>query len=352
MAHLNHGWFVLHYVTLRAVLAAVLGFSGMILMGPRYIRWLKQQHVQQFVRDDGPQTHLVKAGTPTMGGALMLGVILLVTLILSDLNNQWVQMMLVTLIAFGLIGGVDDYQKLMGRDSQGLSARLKILFQGVAAIGLMLWLYCVAQGPVQTSIFVPFLKHALFDLSWGIVPLGLLAIVGSSNAVNLTDGLDGLAIMPIILVAAGLGVFAYASGHVYFAHYLQLPAVSGASELAVFSAALVGAGLGFLWFNAHPAEVFMGDVGSLSLGACLGMMAMIVRQEVMLIIMGGVFVAEALSVIIQVTSFKWTGQRVFRMAPLHHHFELKGLSESKVIVRFWIVTLILVLLSIMTLKLR
>lgn len=352
ISQLNHGWFVLHYITLRCVLSALTAFIGTVFFGPWIIRFLSARQVHQTVRDDGPQTHLVKSGTPTMGGVLILMMVCCSTVLWCDLTNPWIQLLSFVLFSFGLVGGVDDYRKIRQRDSQGLSASCKLFFQTILAGCFMLSLYALSKAPVQTQLFLPFFKHAVFDMGWGIIPLGIFAIVGASNAVNLTDGLDGLAIMPVILVAAGLGLFAYLSGHTYFAHYLSLPAVPGVGEVSVFCAALAGAGLGFLWFNAHPAEIFMGDVGALPLGACLGAIAMIVRQEALLVMMGAVFVAEVVSVIIQVSVFKCTGRRVFKMAPLHHHFELSGLSESKVIVRFWIVTLVLVLLSITTLKLR
>lgn len=348
----NHGWFVLHYVTLRCVLAALTAFFVAVFFGPGFIRWLGKKQMRQMVREDGPPSHLNKQGTPTMGGVLIVGGIGLAAVLWCDLANLWIQVMLTGMFGFAVIGAVDDLQKIRKANARGLSAGMKLLAQTAMALLLMLILYHHVTVPAQVELVIPLMKEVHFSLGWGLVPFGVLVIVGTSNAVNLTDGLDGLVTMPVILVAAGLGVFAYLSGHSHFAQYLLIPQLPHMSEISVFCAAIVGAGLGFLWFNAYPAQVFMGDMGSLSLGACLGLVAVLVRQELLLAIMGAVFVFEAISVMIQVGVYKCTGNRVFRMAPLHHHFELKGIPEAKVIVRFWIVTLVLVILCLATLKLR
>jgi phospho-N-acetylmuramoyl-pentapeptide-transferase len=305
------------------------------------------------VRDDGPTTHLPKAGTPTMGGTLILVTTLVSTLLWAELSNRFVWMVLGVTFAFGLIGFYDDYLKLVVRNSKGLVPRWKYFWQSVAGLSTAITLYYTASSPAETTLFLPFVKSFAEPLSvFSYVAVGYLMIVGMSNAVNLTDGLDGLAIMPAALVAAALGIFAYASGNAVYAHYLQIPEIRGAGELLIFCAALAGAGLGFLWFNSYPAQVFMGDVGALAIGGAIGVIAVIVRQEVVALVMGGVFVLETASVILQVASFKLTGKRLFRMAPIHHHFELKGWAEPKVIVRFWIISLLLVLFGLATLKLR
>ena len=346
------GFHVFQYLTLRAILAALTALAISLLVGPRMIRWLAEYQVGQRVRSDGPQTHLSKAGTPTMGGALILAAIVAATLLWADLANRFVWVVLLVTIAFGLIGFWDDYLKLVVGDSRGLIARYKYLWQSIAGLGAAIVLYVTAQSPADTTLYVPFFKHFVVPLGVLFIPLTYFVIVGSSNAVNLTDGLDGLAIMPSVLVAGALGVFAYASGNVVFSNYLGIPYLAGAGEVLVICTAIFGAGLGFLWFNTYPAQVFMGDIGALALGAALGVIAVIVRQEIVLFIMGGVFVMETVSVILQVASFKLRGKRIFRMAPIHHHFELKGWAEPKVIVRFWIITVILVLLGLATLKLR
>jgi len=311
------------------------------------------------VRDDGPQTHLIKAGTPTMGGALILVAIAVATLLWADLTNRFIWVVLVTTLGFGAVGWVDDYRKVVHRNPKGLSAKAKYFWQSLIAFGVAIFLYKSAVSPVETTLIFPLFKHLALPLGMvGFIVLTYLVIVGSSNAVNLTDGLDGLAIMPTVMVGSALAIFAYVAGHLYFSKYLGVPYVAGAGELMVFCAALAGAGLGFLWFNAYPAEVFMGDVGALALGAALGVVAVIVRQEIVLFIMGGVFVVETFSVAIQVLYFKYTkhktgtGKRVFLMAPLHHHFEQKGWKETQVVVRFWIITMMLVLVGLSTLKLR
>jgi phospho-N-acetylmuramoyl-pentapeptide-transferase len=346
------GFNVFSYLTLRAILAALTALLISFLVGPVMIRKLAEHQVGQRVRSDGPQTHLTKAGTPTMGGALILVAITVATLLWADLSNRFVWITLAVTIAFGLIGFWDDYLKLVVGNSRGLIARYKYFWQTVAGLGAAIALYATARTGIETTLIVPFFKDVLIPLGPFFIVLAYFVIVGSSNAVNLTDGLDGLAIMPAVLVAGALGVFAYASGNVVFANYLAIPYVAGSGEVLVFCSAIFGAGLGFLWFNTYPAQVFMGDIGALALGAALGVVAVIVRQEIVLFIMGGVFVMETVSVILQVGSFKLRGKRIFRMAPIHHHFELKGWAEPKVIVRFWIITVILVLVGLATLKLR
>jgi phospho-N-acetylmuramoyl-pentapeptide-transferase len=347
------GFNAFSYLTLRAILAALTALLISFLVGPVMIRKLAERQVGQRVRSDGPQSHLSKAGTPTMGGALILVAIVVGTLLWADLANRFVWITLAVTVAFGLIGFWDDYLKLVVGNSRGLIARYKYFWQTVAGLAAAIALYATARAPAETTLIVPFVKDFVLPLGpVAFVVLAYLVIVGSSNAVNLTDGLDGLAIMPAVLVAGALGVFAYASGNVVFANYLAIPYVAGAGEMLVLCAAIFGAGLGFLWFNTYPAQVFMGDIGALALGAALGVIAVIVRQEIVLFIMGGVFVMETVSVILQVGSFKLRGKRIFRMAPIHHHFELKGWAEPKVIVRFWIITVILVLVGLATLKLR
>jgi phospho-N-acetylmuramoyl-pentapeptide-transferase len=352
LAQYYSGFHVFSYLTLRAILAALTALLISFLVGPAMIRKLAENQVGQRVRSDGPQTHLTKAGTPTMGGLLILVAISVATLLWADLANRFVWITLAVTVAFGLIGFWDDYLKLVVGNSRGLIARYKYFWQSVAGLGAALALYLTAKTPIETTLIVPFFKSFVLPLGPFFVVLAYLVIVGSSNAVNLTDGLDGLAIMPAVLVAGALGVFAYASGNVVFANYLAIPYVAGSGEVLVFCTAIFGAGLGFLWFNTYPAQVFMGDIGALALGAALGVVAVIVRQEIVLFIMGGVFVMETVSVILQVGSFRLRGKRIFRMAPIHHHFELKGWAEPKVIVRFWIITVILVLVGLATLKLR
>jgi phospho-N-acetylmuramoyl-pentapeptide-transferase len=366
---------VFSYITLRAVLATMTALVISFVVGPRMIRKLAEYKIGQAVRDDGPQSHLTKAGTPTMGGALILVSIAITTLLWADLRNRFVWVVLLVALGFGAIGWVDDYRKVVHRNPKGLSARAKLVWQSVIGVFaaiylafsvsapsnpqfLQLFLAWLFSGlsldlPSKADLIVPFFKTVSYPLGvWGFIVLSYCVIVGASNAVNLTDGLDGLAIGPTALVAFALGIFAYATGRSDFSTYLLLPHIPGAGELTVICAAIVGAGLGFLWFNAYPAEVFMGDVGALALGAALGAIAVIVRQEIVFFIMGGVFVGETLSVMIQVASFKLTGRRVFRMAPIHHHYELKGWKENQVVVRFWIITILLVLFGLSTLKLR
>lgn len=344
---------VFSYITLRAVLAMLTALMISFIIGPVMIRKLTAFKIGQSVRDDGPQTHLVKAGTPTMGGALILVAMTISTLLWADLKNPYVWVVLATTMGFGAIGWVDDWRKVVHRNPKGLSAKAKLFWQSLIGAGVAVFLAMTATLPAHTELIVPFFKMLTIPLGGvGFVVLTYFVIVGSSNAVNLTDGLDGLAIMPTVMVAGALALFAYVAGHFVFSRYLGVPYVPGAGELAVFCTALAGAGLGFLWFNAYPAEVFMGDVGALALGAAIGVVAVIVRQEIVLFVMGGVFVVETLSVVLQVASFKLTGKRIFRMAPLHHHFELKGWPEPRVIVRFWIITVVLVLVGLASLKIR
>ncbi|MCH8544367.1 MAG: phospho-N-acetylmuramoyl-pentapeptide-transferase [Alcanivorax sp.] len=352
LAEIHPGFLVLQYQTLRAILSVLTALIICFVVGPTMIRKLHQYQVGQAIRDDGPKSHLSKAGTPTMGGALILVSIAFSTLLWADLGNRFVWITLGVLVVFGAVGWVDDWRKVVEKNPRGLPARWKYLWQSVGALAAACALYFTAQSPVETQLIVPFFKHVAINLGVFYLVLTYFVITGTSNAVNLTDGLDGLAIMPTVLVAGALGVFAYVSGHAEFANYLHIPFVAGSGELVVICAAICGAGLGFLWFNAYPAQVFMGDVGALSLGAVLGVMAVIVRQEIVLFIMGGVFVMETVSVMLQVASYKLTGRRIFRMAPIHHHFELKGWPEPKIIVRFWIITVILVLVGLATLKIR
>jgi len=348
-----HAFRVFQYLTFRSILAALTALLVGLLCGPLMIRWLKNLQIGQIVRDDGPQSHLSKVGTPTMGGVLMLLAITVSTLLWGDLHQSSLWLVLLVTLGFGWIGWVDDYRKLVLKNSKGLPAKSKYLWQSLIAIIAVAWLYYQAELPIHTQLILPFLKDTYLDLGWFFPILAYFVIVGSSNAVNLTDGLDGLAIMPIVMVAGALGIFTYASSNVVYAHYLAIPFVPNTGELTIFCASIVGAGLGFLWYNSYPAQIFMGDVGSLALGAALGIVAIVVRQELVLLIMGGLFVIETLSVIFQVGYFKYSGgKRLFRMAPLHHHFELKGWTEPKVIVRFWILTVIFVLCGLATLKLR
>ncbi|HEC17697.1 MAG TPA: phospho-N-acetylmuramoyl-pentapeptide-transferase [Sedimenticola sp.] len=353
LTRFHSGFNVFQYLTLRAILGVLTALVISFVVGPVMIRRLSVHQIGQTVRTDGPESHLAKAGTPTMGGALLLVAVAVSTLLWSDLANRYVWVLLVVTLLFGVVGFVDDYKKLVLKDSVGLAARYKYLWQSLIGFGAALTLYLTAASPAETQLIIPFIKDAVFDLGpFGFVLLSYFVIVGCSNAVNLTDGLDGLAIMPTVLVAGALGIFVYASGNSNFSNYLMIPYLPGVGEGVVFCGALVGAGLGFLWFNAYPAQVFMGDVGALSMGAALGVLAVIVRQELVLLIMGGVFVVETVSVMLQVASFKLTGRRIFRMAPLHHHYELKGWPEPRIIVRFWIITVILVLVGLASLKIR
>ncbi|MDR1999993.1 MAG: phospho-N-acetylmuramoyl-pentapeptide-transferase [Zoogloeaceae bacterium] len=372
---------VFNYITLRAVLATMTALAISFMAGPSFIRWLAARKIGQAVRQDGPQTHLVKAGTPTMGGGLILISLGISTLLWADLQNRFMWIILIVTFGYGAIGWVDDWRKVVYQNPAGLSAKAKYFWQSaigiVAAIYIAfsvsapnnekvveLFLQWVGSGftlelPAKADLIVPFFKEVSYPLGiFGFIVLTYFVIVGTSNAVNLTDGLDGLAIMPAVMIGAALGIFAYVTGHAVFSKYLLIPYIPGVGELAVFCSALAGAGLGFLWFNAYPAEVFMGDVGALAIGAALGSVAVVVRQEIVLLIMGGVFVAETLSVMLQVSWFKYTkarygeGRRIFLMAPLHHHFEKSGWKETQVVVRFWIITILLVLFGLSTLKIR
>jgi phospho-N-acetylmuramoyl-pentapeptide-transferase len=347
------GFHVFQYLTLRGILAAISALAMSLAVGPSMIALLSRYQIGQQVRTDGPQSHLPKAGTPTMGGGLILIAIAFATLLWADLRSRFVWVVLATTVAFGLVGFYDDYLKLVVGNSKGLAARYKYFWQTVVGIGAAATLFYYHREAEEISLYVPFFKYFAVPMpAVAFTCLAYFVIVGTSNAVNLTDGLDGLAIMPAVMVAAALGVFAYATGNVKFATYLSIPYIPGVGELLIFCSTLVGAGLGFLWFNSYPAQVFMGDIGALAIGAALGVIAVIVRQEIVLALMGGVFVLETVSVILQVASFKLTGKRIFRMAPIHHHFELKGWAEPKVIVRFWIISFVLVLAGLATLKIR
>jgi phospho-N-acetylmuramoyl-pentapeptide-transferase len=352
LTQFNSGFNLFQYLTFRTILGVLTALIISLMVGPSMISYLSHYKIGQSVRDDGPETHFSKAGTPTMGGALILVAIIFSTLMWSDLASRFVWVVLFVTTGFGLIGWIDDYKKIALGNSRGLSARAKYFWQSVIGLSAASILFYTASEPIETQLIVPFFKHFVMDLGWMYIVLAYFVIVGSSNAVNLTDGLDGLAILPTVLVGGALGVFAYATGHANFSAYLGIPYVPGVGETAVFCGALVGAGLGFLWFNTYPAQVFMGDVGALALGAALGVIAVIVRQELVLFIMGGIFVVETISVVLQVVSYKLTGRRIFRMAPLHHHFELKGWPEPRIIVRFWIITVILVLIGLASLKIR
>ena len=366
----------INYITLRSVLACATAMAFALAMGPRMIRWLLTMKIGQSVRSDGPQSHLAKQGTPTMGGAMVLTSIAFSTLLWADLSNRFVWVVLFVMVGFGAIGWVDDYRKVVHKNPKGMSAKEKLFWQAFIGIVASTYLAFAVSAPSTSRIFdlifswvqsgfanelpskadliVPFFKNVAYPLGvFGFITLTWFVIVGTSNAVNLTDGLDGLAIMPVVMVGSALAVFAYVVGRVDYSRYLLFPYIPGAAELMVFCGAMAGAGLGFLWFNAYPARVFMGDVGALSLGASLGTIAVIVRQEIVLVVMGGVFVAETVSVMLQVGYFKYSkGKRVFRMAPLHHHYELSGWHENHVVIRFWIITMFLVLAGLSTLKLR
>lgn len=354
LTQFDAGFNVFSYLTLRAILSTLTALLIAILIGPAMIRWLQRMQIGQTVRDDGPESHLSKSGTPTMGGVLILAAILTSALLWGDLSNKYVLVTLFIVISYGIVGFVDDYRKVVRKDSKGLIARWKYFWQSILALAAAIFLYASANPEIaaETSLIVPFFKDVMPQLGIFYIVVAYFTIVGTSNAVNLTDGLDGLAIVPTIFVAGALSIFAYVTGNVNFSEYLNIPHIPQTSELVIVCTAIVGAGLGFLWFNTYPAQVFMGDVGSLALGGTLGILAVLVRQEIVLIIMGGIFVAETLSVILQVGSFKMRGKRIFRMAPIHHHYELKGWPEPRVIVRFWIISLILVLIGLATLKLR
>jgi len=341
---------IFRYITFRTFVAFFTAFFVVLVWGPYFIKKLKDKQIGQRIRDDGPQAHKKKEGTPTMGGGLILLSTLIPVLLWVDLTNALVWGMLLVTWGFGLIGYIDDWLKVSKRNSKGLSGRARLL--GEFLISAVVLSYLVINDSLSTEVHIPFLKNIIFDFGYGYIAFGSLVIVAAANAVNLTDGLDGLAIVPVMISTATLGLFAYVAGHLVIAQYLQIPHVSGAGELVPLAGILIAAGLGFLWYNSYPASVFMGDVGSLSLGGSIGILSVLTKNELLLIILGGVFVVEALSVISQVISFKLTGKRIFKMAPLHHHFELRGMTETKIIVRFWIVSLLLAVLCLATLKLR
>jgi phospho-N-acetylmuramoyl-pentapeptide-transferase len=352
LTQFNSSFTVFEYLTLRGILGILTALLISLFIGPYVIRHLNYRQIRQVVRDDGPQTHLTKAGTPTMGGALILISIVIASLLWSDLSSAYVWTVLFVTVGFGVIGWIDDYRKIFEKNPKGLSPGWKYFWQSIVAFTAACYLYWHAVTPAETALIVPFFKDVALELGPFYVFITYFFIVGFSNAVNLTDGLDGLAILPTVMVGSALGIIAYLVGNTEFSVYLNIPYIAGTGELVVFCGAMAGAGLGFLWFNTYPAQIFMGDVGALALGAALGVVAVIARHEIVLVIMGGIFVMETLSVILQVASFKLTGRRIFRMAPLHHHFELKGWPEPRVIVRFWIITIILVLFGLGTLKLR
>jgi len=352
LANYYSGFNVFQYLTLRTILGVLTSLLIALIVGPYLIKRLGEHQIGQSIRKDGPESHVSKSGTPTMGGLLILVSIAFSTLCWSDLNNRFVWVVLLVTLLFGAIGWVDDYRKISSKDNKGLEARYKYFWQSVIGITAAIFLYMTAKVPAELQLIVPFIKVVNLDLGWTYIVLTYFVIVGTSNAVNLTDGLDGLAILPTVMVAGALAIFAYVAGHLYFAKYLGIPYIPNVGEVAVFCGSIVGAGLGFLWFNTYPAQVFMGDIGALALGAALGVVAVAVRQELVLFIMGGVFVIETVSVILQVGSYKLTGRRIFHMAPLHHHYELKGWPEPRVIVRFWIITVILVLIGLASLKVR
>ncbi|HQQ61961.1 MAG TPA: phospho-N-acetylmuramoyl-pentapeptide-transferase [Pseudomonadales bacterium] len=352
LAHYHSAFGVVNYLTFRAIMSVLTSLTVSLWMGPVVIEYLQRLKIGQSVRTDGPQSHLGKSGTPTMGGVLILISICVSTLLWGKLDSRYIWSVLVTTVLFAGVGWVDDWRKVVEKNSRGLPSRWKYFWQSVFGFGVAIFLYKTSTNPVELQLYVPFFKDFMINLGWLYVPLVYFVVVGSSNAVNLTDGLDGLAIMPSVMIAAALAIVAYLTGNIKFASYLHIPYVPGSGELIVFCAAFIGAGLGFLWFNTYPAQVFMGDVGALALGAALGLIAVIVRHEIVFFVMSGVFVMETVSVILQVASFKLTGKRIFRMAPIHHHFELKGWPEPRVIVRFWIITVILVLVGLATLKLR
>ncbi|SQI42520.1 Phospho-N-acetylmuramoyl-pentapeptide-transferase [Leminorella richardii] len=352
LASLYSGFNVFSYLTFRAVVSLLTALFISLWMGPRLIAYLQKLQIGQVVRNDGPESHFSKRGTPTMGGIMILASITVSVLLWANLGNPYIWCALFVLLGYGAIGFVDDYRKVVRKDTKGLIARWKYFWQSVIALAVSFAMYAAGKDTAATQLVVPFFKDVMPQLGAFYILLSYFVIVGTSNAVNLTDGLDGLAIMPTVFVAAGLGLVAWATGNVNFAAYLHIPYIRHAGELVIFCTAIIGAGLGFLWFNTYPAQVFMGDVGSLALGGALGILAVLLRQEFLLVIMGGVFVVETLSVILQVGSFKLRGQRIFRMAPIHHHYELKGWPEPRVIVRFWIISLMLVLIGLATLKVR
>ena len=351
LSSINNDFLVFEYITLRAILSVITALFISLLLSPYIIKKFSVNNVSEVIRDDGPSSHLNKTGTPTMGGLLILSSLIITTLLWADLENKYILYLLFITISFGVIGFIDDYKKLT-KSKKGMSAKSKIISQIFVAGILSVVMFNNIDSLAEQQFIIPIFKHIIVDLGIFFIPLTILVIISTSNAVNLTDGLDGLAIMPIVLVSGALGIFAYLSGNMNFSEYLLIPYIKNSGEITIFIGAIIGSGLGFLWFNTYPAQVFMGDVGALSLGAAIGLMAIIVRQEVVLVIMGGIFVLEALSVIIQVLSFRYRGKRVFLMAPFHHHFEKKGWAEPKIVVRFWIISFILILIGLATLKLR
>ena len=350
---------VFNYISLRAVLAVITSLIVSFMLGPWFIKKLGDYSFGQYIRADGPEGHLEKSGTPTMGGGLILISVLTSSLLWGDLSNKFMWLLIIVIVGFGLIGLVDDYSKIKNKHADGLTAIQKYFLQSLLGVGVAFYLFYSSSSPQEIELLIPFFKDLTIPIGMvGFILLTYIVVVGSSNAVNLTDGLDGLAIMPVVMVISALGIFAYLSGNVIFSSYLSIPYIEGAGELTIFCAAIAGAGLGFLWFNAYPAEVFMGDLGSLSLGAAMGTMAVVVRQEIVLMIMAGVFVVETVSVALQVGYFRYTkkrygkGKRIFLMAPLHHHYEKKGWKETQVVVRFWIITMMLVLIGLASLKIR
>jgi phospho-N-acetylmuramoyl-pentapeptide-transferase len=346
----SHHFNVFRYITFRVFLSFFTAFWFCYWIGPFFIQTLRRRHFGQSIRDDGPQTHKKKQGTPTMGGGLILFGILVPTLLWVDLTNALVWGTLIVTFGFGLVGYWDDWLKVSKRNTKGVSGKVRLLCEYAISGGVIA--YLVYNNHINTNLTFPFFKELAVDMGWFYIPLAATVIVGCANAVNLTDGLDGLAIVPVMISATTLALFCYVAGHLKIAEYLAIPYIAGTGELTPLCGAVVAAGMGFLWFNTYPAQVFMGDVGSLSLGGFLGITAVISQNELLLVVLGGVFVVEALSVITQVISFKLTGRRIFKMAPIHHHFELKGLDETKIIVRFWIISILLAVLSLATLKLR
>ena len=351
LSSINSNFQVFEYITLRAILSIITALMISLILGPYIINQFHIKNMSEVIREDGPSSHMSKSGTPTMGGLLILSSLLISTIFWANLENKYILYLIFTTMSFALIGFLDDYKKLT-KNKNGISARKKILLQLIVAGIISYTMFTFMETTQEQQLIIPFFKDVIIDLGIFFIPFVMLVIISTSNAVNLTDGLDGLAIMPVVLVSGALGIFAYLSGNINFSEYLLIPYIKDSGEITIFIGALVGSGLGFLWFNTYPAQVFMGDVGALSLGAAVGVIAIIVRQEIVLVIMGGIFVIEALSVIIQVLSFKYRKKRVFLMAPFHHHFEQKGWAEPKVVVRFWIISFILILIGLATLKLR
>ena len=351
LSYYNSNFLVFEYITLRVIFSIITALLISLLLGPYIINKFSANNLSEVIRDDGPSSHFSKSGTPTMGGLLILSSMTITTLLWANLENKYILYLIFITLSFGIIGFLDDYKKLKG-NKKGMSAREKFILQIITAGILSLIMFNNIETIQEQQFIIPFFKHIVFDLGLFFIPLTILVIVSTSNAVNLTDGLDGLAIMPIVLVSGAFGIFAYLGGNINFSEYLIIPYIKDSGEITIFIGAMVGSGLGFLWFNTYPAQVFMGDVGALALGAAIGLMAVIVRQEVVLVIMGGIFVLEALSVIVQVLSFRYRKKRVFLMAPFHHHFEQKGWAEPKIVVRFWIISFILILIGLATLKLR